>query len=121
MILAKWTGKLPTRTRDDDLSSTNSDGDEDKDLVDVDEYDVAKEGVSYDGEMFLSAAVRVAAKMHLEMDVQLALVRRQEMDGKDRAKEKEQGSENAAPSPAKIAETLDRARVMFTMSVMDAL
>lgn len=146
IILATWTGKLPTRSGSyadlglglsgasgtgtlksmSDGSSSDTDGGiktgradsaaatTGEDEGEEEEWDVAKEAVAYDGEMFLSAALRIAAKMHLELDVQMALEHKQ-------AQEQEQSgvststnadaNTNGMPS-AKAAETLDRARVV---------
>lgn len=72
------------------------------------EFDVAKEGIAFDGEMFLAAAVRISAKMHLELDVQMALAHKQ---GQDHQQQNQAGGKPAL-TPVKVAETLDRARVV---------
>lgn len=134
IILAQWTGKLPTRTDVDergDGSATGTrtngngnghlhpptakaDGGDDDDEKEEDEdYDVAKEGVAFDGEMFLAAAVRISAKMHLELDVQMALANKQNLERPSSSSEPGGAAANGgSPSAAKIAETLDRARVV---------
>lgn len=130
IILAQWTGKLPTRTdaAEHDGSSngthtTNGNGhphsptekasDEGKDEEEDEDYDVAKEGVAFDGEMFLAAAVRISAKMHLELDVQMALANKQNSERPSSSSEQGSATTNGGgPSAAKIAETLDRARVV---------
>lgn len=98
MILSRWAGGLPghlagessTVSSSTPAQSTNS-------------------RVSFDGEHFLSAAVKMASKMHLELDVEIAVTHKREQ-----LKKKE-----ANPTPLN-ARTLDRARMMYAVSILDA-
>lgn len=137
IILATWTGKLPTRDGtyadlglgstipsgidpgkpnakpndpndpcDSSTASTAAIGDEEE------EWLVPKEGVAYDGEMFLGAAMRIAAKMHLEVDVQMVLAHKQAQEQEQTGKTSANVNTSAIMSPAKAAEALDRCRVV---------
>lgn len=155
IILATWTGKLPTRSgnfadfglgapytsgigavkpnansgnRSDNEGGTRAeaanpnpiDGNTAANGEDGEEeaWDMAKEGIAYDGEMFLGAAMRIAAKMHLELDVQMVLAHKQTQEQEQRGSPNTNSSGNAiaSMSPAKVAEALDRCRVVSVHS-----
>lgn len=148
IILATWTGKLPTRSGtyadldrrgggegarkprasggdNDDTEIINSvepanlnDGNIPA-AINVDEeeeWDMAKESVTYDGEMFLGAAMRIAAKMHLELDVQMVLAHKQAQEQEQSGNSGSNVNTSANMSPAKAAEALDRCRAVSIRS-----
>lgn len=97
MILARWTGELPGHLAGETSPFISSTPAQNTHLR-----------VSFDGEHFLSAAVRMASKMHLELDVEIAVRHK-----------REQLKNKANPTPLN-ARTLDRARMMFAVSILDA-
>lgn len=91
MVLSQWTNHLPTPS----ASPLDDDGP-------PKEGEEAPGLISYDGEMFLTVAMHIASRMHLELDVETAVAQKKEL---------EQVS-GQAPWPPGFAETLDRARLV---------
>lgn len=84
LILASWTGALPAHTTSDPSNAR---------------LQTQHLGIAYDGEFFIGAAVSIASRMHLELDVEKALKHRQ-----DRS--------TCGPIPPLPGETLERARMV---------
>jgi hypothetical protein len=132
LILAQWANKLPypsTRYPDNTYESpprasashTSPKDDPGEPSDDASKHKVAEingplvaddnlEGESvgnipYDGELFLTTAVHLAAKMHLEGDVLMALAQKAEYEQAQR-----QGQQAALPT--NFGEVVDRARLV---------
>lgn len=90
LILAAWTGELPAHAVGEKPGA---------------QAQSLHLRVSFDGELLIGTAVRIASKMHLELDVEIALVHK-----------REQAKSKAPPAPLN-AKTLDRARMVRTSFV----
>lgn len=90
MILASWTSAVPA--------------DESGGVADA-SLQTQHTGIAVDGELFIETAFNLASKMHLEVDVEIAL---------EHVRQVAKG-QNPAPLPK---DQLDRARMMFKISAM---
>jgi len=86
LILATWTGALPAHAINDPGGA---------------QLQTQHLGIAYDGEFFVGAAVNLASRMHLELDVEKALAHRQ--------------GHTAGAHPPVPEQTLERARMVSTV------